>query len=66
MTGVQAGSLSMPRGRHLKENLYSLDSAPDLRVFLCVCVYLCVNVWICVLYACVCARVLDLNFWLMQ
>lgn len=36
--GVQAGSLSVPGGRRLKENLYSLDSAPDVCVLLCTCV----------------------------
>lgn len=54
MAGVQAGSLSMPRGRHLKENLYSLDSAPDLRVFLCVCVFVCECLDMCAVRVCVC------------
>lgn len=40
--GWQTGSLFMPGGRRLKENLCGLDSAPDMCVFVyldvCVCV----------------------------
>lgn len=36
MGDVQAGSLSMPGGRYLKENLYNHDSPPDVHSFLCI------------------------------
>lgn len=51
----------MPGGRRLKENLYSLDSAPDVCAFLCICV----RVFGCVcILACLCVP--ELNVWLMQ
>lgn len=43
LVGVQADSLFMPGGRHLKENLYSFDGATDICVFLCLCVSLFVR-----------------------
>ena len=54
---MQAGSLSMPGGRRLKENLYSLDSAPDVCVRFCV--FVCEYLDTCVyfrMFVCVCTR----------
>lgn len=65
MDGVQAESLSMPGGRHLKENLYSFDGATDI----CVCGFVHSHVSVCVcvcvsLFVCVCVP--PLNVWLIH
>lgn len=44
LVGVQAESLSMPGGRHLKENLYSFDGATDDCGVLCTAVSVCAPV----------------------
>lgn len=61
LVGVQAESLSMPGGRHLKENLYSSDGATDICVWFCarLCVYVCT-------LDCLCACVPPLNGWLIR
>lgn len=60
---AQAVSFSMPEGRCLKENLCSLDRAPD--AFLCVFVCACLDS--CVVPQPVCVHVsLSVKVWLLQ
>lgn len=63
---MQAVSFSMPEGRRLKENLCSLDSAPDAFLCVFVCVYVCVFGYLCASPP-VCVHVsLSLTAWLLQ